>query len=270
MAVVIMDGAIGSNLMENAGDVVSQLSLTDEARVLALHKSYIDAGANVICSNTFSANRYGKLTFPLADVVAKGVELAKKAAEGKGEVALDIGPFSELLEPYGDLSEEDCENQYREILTAGAAEKPDYIFFETFMDLNMLELAVKQAVPFGIPILCSMTFMEIGKTMMGNSVQDMVDRLSQYPLKAIGLNCSLEPNLSLPIAKTFRKYTDLPIVFKPNAGLPQFEEGDICYEDANLFAQQFSGIEELGDVWIGGCCGSTEKHVRRLAVHYCK
>ncbi len=265
MAITILDGAIGSVLMRKGGDAVCLLNITDVATVAQLHKGYIAAGSDIICTNTFSANNYSKLSHSVSDVVAAGVSIAKDVTEGRAKVALDIGPLSELLEPYGDLTREDCAQQYCEIIAAGVSQCPDYIFFETFMDLEMLELAVKQATPYGLPIMCSMSFTESGKTMMGNSVQQMVQMLSTYPLVAIGLNCSMEPAKSLPVAREFRRYTNLPIIFKPNAGKPQVSEQGVKYEYAELFASEFEGIEELGDVYIGGCCGSTQKHIKMLA-----
>ncbi len=270
MAITFLDGAIGSILIEKGGDTVSLLNSTDVATVAQLHKSYIAAGADIICTNTFSANKYSKLNHSFIDVITAGVLIAKDVTDGRASVAFDVGPLSELLEPYGDLTEEDCAHQYCEILAAGVTQCPDYIFFETFMDLNMLEIAVKQATAYGLPIMCSMSFTKVGKTIMGDSVQQMVERLSQYPLAAIGLNCSMEPANSLPVAKEFRKYTDLPIIFKPNAGPPQLSKDGVSYEEAELFVSEFDGIEALGNVLIGGCCGSTPKHIELLTQKYKK
>ncbi len=265
MSFVYLDGALGSNLMEKGVDVVSELNIVAPERVMDLHKKYIAAGSDIICSNTFSANCYAKSEYSVSDLVRSGVSIAKQAVEVSSvKVAFDIGPLSELLEPYGDLTEEECCEQYAEIIAAGIAVNPDYIFFETFMDLEMLEIAVKQTLKYNVPLLCSMSFTEVGKTIMGNSVEQMIERLSKYPLAAIGLNCSMEPEKSLPIAREFRKITDLPIIFKPNAGKPQVSEDGISYEDAELFAREFAGIEDIGNVYIGGCCGSTPEHISRL------
>ncbi len=268
MSITFLDGAIGSILMEEGEGSVAALNITEADCVLTLHERYVAAGCDIICANTFSVNEASKLEYPAAELIGKGISLAKQAACGKAKVAFDIGPLSVLLDPYGELSEEDCARQYREIIAAGAKQQPDYLFFETFMDVNMLEIAVKEAVPFGIPIICSMSFGEVGKTMMGQSVQDIVETLSSYPLVAIGLNCSLEPEVSLPIAKEFRKYTSLPIIFKPNAGLPKFDEQGICYEDARLYAEAFADVDTLGDVWIGGCCGSSPEHLKYLVAKF--
>ncbi len=269
MAIIFLDGALGSILMEKGGDIVSEQNIINKERVINLHKDYIKSGSNIICSNTFSANHYAKSKHLVSDLIKSGVEIAKYAAEGTAtKTAFDIGPLSELLEPYGDLSEEECAEQYSEIIAAGITLKPEYIFFETFMDLDMLEIAIKQTLPYNIPLLCSMSFTEVGKTIMGHSVEQMVERLAEYPLIAIGLNCSMEPKNSLPIAQKFREHTTLPIIFKPNAGKPKFSEGGISYEDAEIFASEFNGIDQLGDVYIGGCCGSTPEHINRLTKKY--
>ncbi len=263
MSITFLDGALGSILMQG-GESVSLLNKTDPERVLRLHRQYIEAGSNIICSNTFSANRYNCSAGEVAEVVALGVALAKEAANGNAKVALDIGPLPELLDPYGDLEEEDCAEQYREILSAGTKNRPDFIFFETFMDIDMLEIAVKQATEYDIPLLCSMSFTEIKKTIMGHSVEQMCERLAQYNPTAIGLNCSMEPEKSIDVAAEFRRFTDLPIIFKPNAGKPQVSGQDVVYEDAAIFANECRPTIEFGEMFIGGCCGSSPEHIRLL------
>ncbi len=265
--ITFLDGALGSILMQNGGESVALLNLQDPDRVLSLHKEYIAAGSEIICTNTFSANRYGVDDADIEEIVATGIRIAKRAVGECGtdtRVALDIGPLSELLEPYGDLEEEDCAEQYRRIIAVGKKEGVDLVFFETFMDIEMLTLAVKQACDFDLPFICSMSFTEVGRTIMGNSTEQMCERFLPYNPIAIGMNCSMEPDKSIPIAAEFRKYTDLPIVFKPNAGKPIVSSDGVIYEDASEFAKQCQPIKELGKVFVGGCCGSTPEYIERL------
>ncbi len=267
MSITFLDGALGSILMEGGGESVTMLNLHDPERVLSLHKEYISAGSEIICSNTFSANRYGIEDTNIEEIICAGVRIARRAVEESGtntKVALDIGPLSELLEPYGDLEEEDCAEQYRRIIDAGKKEGPDLVFFETFMDIDMLEIAIKQACDAKLPFLCSMSFTEVGRTIMGHSVEQMCERLLPYKPIAIGMNCSMEPDKSIPIATEFRKYTDLPIIFKPNAGKPIVSSDGVTYEDASMFAAQCRPIVQQGKIFVGGCCGSTPEFIVKL------
>ncbi len=266
MTLTFLDGALGSNLMRKGGESVALLNRTDPQSVVSLHRQYIEAGSQIICTNTFGVNRYSCDPSEVRDLVGLGVELAREAVGDNSEikVALDVGPLSELLEPYGDLEVDDCAEQYREIIAAGMEKKPDCIFFETFMDIEMLEISVKEASQYDIPILCSMSFTEVGRTIMGNSVQQMCERLEQYSPMAIGMNCSMEPALSVRVATEFRNFTNLPIIFKPNAGKPRFSNGEVSYEDAEIFANECRPIVALENVFIGGCCGSTPDHIKTL------
>ncbi|MFI3168591.1 MAG: homocysteine S-methyltransferase family protein [Faecalibacterium sp.] len=268
--ITLLDGALGTMLWELSGTAgeVWKLNLTHPEIVAQLHTMYIEAGAQIIASNTFSANEYAarKSGEHVAQVVAAGVKIAKSAAQGKAvKVALDIGPLPELLEPYGDLTEEECEQAYREILSAGSAQAPDLIFFETFMDVEMLKIAVKVASEYALPIFCSMTFAPMGKTMMGNSVCDMIEGLAEYDIAAIGLNCSDAPASLLRVIEEFRANTDKPLIFKPNAGLPQQQDGKDVYQSGEAtFAQDMLPVLALGAVYIGGCCGTTPSHIKAL------
>ncbi len=296
--VTLLDGALGTMLWELSGTTgdVWKLNLTQPETVKKLHTLYIEAGAQIIASNTFSANCFStkKSGESVAEIVAAGVKIAKQAAQEAAcvqhahtapdaqastltqaadttttsatvKVALDIGPLPELLDPYGDLTEEDCAAAYEEIITAGVQEHPDLIFFETFMDVEMLKIAVEVAAKHALPIFCSMTFAPIGKTMMGNSVSDMIDTLRPYPIAAIGLNCSDEPSALIPVIESFRAQTSLPLIFKPNAGLPQQQNGkDVYQSDESIFAQDSLPAAHLGEIHMGGCCGTSPAHIKTL------
>ncbi len=271
--VTLLDGALGSNLMHhNNNEGVHGCNFTHPDLVYKLHCAYIENGSEIICSNTFSANslvinEHSEFTTPQA--VSAGVEIALSAAQKYNDirVALDVGPLTELLEPYGDLEEEQCKKLYEEIITAGVKSGAQLIFFETFIDLEMLKIAVNCALKLApnLPIYCSMSFLPVGKTFMGQSVQDMVQSLEPLGVSAIGLNCSMEPLQSLPVAKMFREFTDLPLIFKPNAGQPQATLDGFIYEEPQIFTKEVLPIEELGgNLLIGGCCGTTPQHIKDL------
>ncbi len=269
-SVVILDGAVGTNLweMSNCTGNVWELNITNSDIVEKLHKMYIASGSQIITSNTFSINALSakKSDYSVSQIVKAGVGIAKKAVEGtQVKVAFDVGPLPELLEPYGDLEEDECEEIYLEIIENGVAENPDFIFFETFMDIEMLKIAVKVASKFNLPIMCSMTFEKIGKTIMGNSVDDMIEGLKEYKIHALGLNCSHEPSALIDIIRSFREKTDLPLIFKPNAGLPQ-QIGDksIYKTDEDLFAEAVLPAIQLGNIYIGGCCGTNPNYIAKI------
>ncbi len=269
--VTLLDGAIGTCLWEMTGenDAVWKHNIKNTEIVETLHRNYIQAGSEIICTNTFGANRLSMKNsdYDVTAVVKAGVAIAKKAAAGtNAKVALDIGPLTDLLEPYGDVSIEEANDIYNEVISAGISEDPDIIFFETFMDIDMLELCALIADTYNKPIFCSMSFEAIGKTMMGNSVSDMITRLEKIKnINAIGMNCSLEPTISLKIIEEFYKTTDKPLIFKPNAGLPQYESGKaISATNEQFFSQEVLKAKNFGTIYIGGCCGTDPSYIRCL------
>ena len=266
----LLDGAMGTSLWAKAEKQlpVWRYNIESPEIVSELHAEYIKAGSDYIFTNTFSANRdnVSKSSFSVKEVVEKGVELAKKAAEGTNtKVVLDIGPLSELLEPYGDLEEDEAAEIYEEQIGAGVVMKPDVILFETFMDIEMLKIAVSVASKYDIPIWCSMSFDQNGRTMMGNSVKDMIDALSEFNVEAVGLNCSLGPDLAVPVIAQFKEYTSLPLIFKPNAGKNTIKDGKVITEfSVETFVEDAIASLEHGVKYLGGCCGSSPEYIKAL------
>lgn len=272
--IILLDGAVGTSLWEKAtakGEEnvpVWRYNLEDPDIVRELAADYINAGAKIIGANTFGANRgvVRRFSYKVPDVVRAGVRLAKEAAEGTDvKVALSAGPLSQLLEPYGNLTEEDARDIYEEQIGSGMEEHPDIIALQTFMDVEMMKIAATVAKQYNVPVLCTMTFEKVGKTMMGNSVQDVIDALEPIGIDGIGMNCSLGPDLALPIIREFAEKTKLPLIFKPNAGKPILStdgEAQVPYT-AEHFARE---IEPALDVvtYVGGCCGSNPEYIRTL------
>ncbi len=268
--VYLLDGASGTCLWDKAQKNIPvwRFNIENPDIVVELHKEYIAAGSDIIFTNTFSANREAveKSVYTVAQVVKAGVKLAKKAAEGTDvKVALDIGPLTELLEPYGDLEEDDAIEIYREQIGAGMSENPDLIVCETFMDIEMLKIAVGVANEYDVPVFCTMSFDKNGKTIMGNSVADMVEGLSDLRVAAIGLNCSLGPDLALPVIAQFKEHTDLPLIFKPNAGVQTVKDGKTVTEfDVDSFVSNVIPAIEHGALYLGGCCGSSPEYIKTI------
>ncbi|MBR6410253.1 MAG: homocysteine S-methyltransferase family protein [Clostridia bacterium] len=273
--ITILDGATGTMLWQMAeADGVAKVpvwiySMEHPEYVERVAKAYIEAGSDIILSNTFGANGPSvrkSSSYDPAEVVRTGVRIAKQAAEGTSvKVGLDIGPLSELMEPYGDLEEDEVAEIYTEMMRAGVEAGADLIFLETFIDLNMMAVAAQTAVSFGVPVLCSMSFEKSGKTIMGNSPKDVAETLAPLGVSAVGINCSLGPDQALPILKAYSEATDLPLIFKPNAGMP------ILTPDGKSVAS-VDAIHFVDDVapalpyvsYVGGCCGSAPLYIEKL------
>lgn len=273
--IILLDGAGGTslwNMAEAQGfakDPVWKYNVDHPELVEKLAEDYIAAGSQIIYTNTFGANGPAvarSSDYSVAEVVSAGVRIAKKAAAGTGvKVALDVGPLSILMEPYGDLTQEEAEEIFREQIGAGMAEHPDLIVLETFMDLEMLKVAAGVAKSYGVPVLCTMTFEARGRTMMGNRVEDIVEELTELGVDGVGLNCSLGPVDALPIIREFAEQTELPLVFKPNAGKPVLaEDGSVISPySAQDFADDVAPVLDLV-TYLGGCCGSSPEYISTL------
>lgn len=275
MSITLLDGAMGTGLwaLADAAGVekvpVWKYNIEHPELVEAMNRQYLEAGSQIIQANTFGANGPAvkhSSDYDPAVVVAEAVKIAKKVAAGTDvKVALPFGPLSELLEPYGDLEEDECFEIYDTVIKVGVEAGADVVFLETFMDIEMMAIAAKAALQYGKPVFCSMTFEKVGKTMMGNSVQDAIDKLVPLGIAGIGMNCSLGPEQALPIIKEFSEKTDLPLFYKPNAGKP------VLNADGSSTAP--IGPEEFAELlkpavpyvsYIGGCCGSDPEYIKEI------
>ena len=272
--IVLLDGAVGTSLWEKAtakGEenvAVWRYNIEDPDIVRELASDYIDAGARIILANTFGANRsaVSNTLYHVPDIVKAGVKLAKEAAAGTDvKVALSAGPLSQLLEPYGYLTEAEAREIYEEQIGSGMDEHPDLILLQTFMDVEMMRVAVSVAKQYNVPVFCAMTFEKVGKTMMGNSVSDILNTLEPLGIDAIGMNCSLGPDLALPIIREFSEKTELTLIFKPNAGKPILAadgKTQVPYT-AEHFAKETEPALDFVK-YVGGCCGSNPSYIRTL------
>lgn len=267
---ILLDGAMGT-MLQAAGLPVGQLpefwNLTNGETVTAIQKQYVDAGSHIIYANTFGANRH-KLSgcgHSVREVVMAGVCAAKKAAEGTDtQVALDIGPIGQLLEPLGTLSFDEAYDIYQEMVTAGAEAGADLIVFETMSDLYEVKAGVLAAKEHtDLPVWVTMTFEATGRTFVGVTVPAMALTLTGLGVDAIGFNCSLGPKELLDMAEELRHWTDLPLILKPNAGLPDPATGAYTITPEE-FARELCPAAEKGVTIFGGCCGTTPDFIRAL------
>ena len=235
-----------------------------------VHRNYIAAGSRVIYSNTFGANGH-KLAGTgrtVAEVIAANIATARRAAERSGtagvRVALDIGPIGELVEPLGTLSFEAAYELFREMVAAGEEAGADLVIFETLTDLYEVKAAVLAAKEHTkLPIWVTMTFEQNGRTFLGAAVPSVAVTLDALGVSAFGVNCSLGPVELVPIVDELMEWTDLPIIVKPNAGLPDPRTG--AYEmTAEDFGREMAVFAQRGALIMGGCCGTTPDFIRAL------
>ena len=265
---ISLDGAMGTMLQVRGlkmGETPEILNITNPQMLTEIHKEYINAGADIIYANTFGANRY-KLEhcgYSVDEIIKAGIKNAKKACEGTETLtALDIGPIGQLLEPTGTLTFEEAYDIYKEQIIAGC--EADVIVFETMTDLYELKAAVLAAKENSDkPIICTMTFEENMHTFTGCSVSSMALTLEGLGVDVIGINCSLGPAELYPVAKELCKWTTLPVVLKPNAGLP-----DPVTNQYSITPKEFAGLMQklvpLGVKIFGGCCGTNPEFIKEL------
>ena len=264
---LLLDGGMGTMLLKAGmplGTLPESMNLTDAALVESIHRAYIGAGAEVVYTNTFGANRkklHGR--YDAAELVRAGVACAKRACGGtKALTALDVGPLGELLEPAGLLTFDEAYECFREVMEAG--KDADLVVIETMTDLAELRAAVLAARETSDrPIFCTMTFDASGRTFMGVTPECMAVTLEHFGVSAIGLNCSLGPDEVLPIVQRILASTALPVIVKPNAGLPDPKTG-VYSISPEAFAASMEKLLDLGVTIIGGCCGTSPEYTAAL------
>ena len=271
---VILDGGMGT-LLQKAGLAPGELpeswNLTHAEDVTAIHRAYFDAGSNVVNTNTFGANSLKFSTDELDDIIRAAVENARTAAEGSaGEqekfVALDIGPTGKLLQPLGDFDFEAAVAVFAETVKLGVKYGVDLITIETMNDSYETKaalLAVKENSD--LPVLVSCAFGEDGKLMTGASPAAMVAMLEGMGADAIGVNCSLGTKALSPVVREYLCLSSVPVLLKPNAGLPAVVEGETVYNVSPAeFARDVAALVHDGVRVAGGCCGTTPDYIQAL------
>lgn len=265
---IILDGAMGTMIQKSGlklGEIPETLNLTHPEMIKDIHRGYVDVGTQIVCANTFGANGY-KLKdsgYTVEEIIKAGIKNAKDAVGNKALVALDIGPIGQLLEPAGSMSFDTAYDYFKEEILAGA--DADVIFFETMTDLLEVKAGVLAAREnSNKPILVSMTFEENMRTFAGVSVASAALTLEGLGVNALGVNCSLGPDELAPIVKEFTKWTNLPIIVKPNAGLPDPNSNTYNVKPKD-FSESLSKIIDFGTVkLVGGCCGTTPEYIKAL------
>jgi homocysteine S-methyltransferase len=275
--VVLADGAMGTLLYDKGipfDRSFDSLNLTDPSLVQAVHREYIRAGAELIETNTFGANRFrlaahGVIDAPRA-VNRAGAQVARNAREEVGEavfVAGAMGPLGKPVAPLGTIPRDEAVDAYREQVEGLVEGGVDLIIVETQTDLAEALIAVEavRRVTADLPLVLEMTFAEDGRTLYGAHPEDVVRAVTGKGVDAIGANCSVGPQKLLEIIERFRRKTDLPLSVMPNAGLPRFVSGRFLYLSSPEYLAEYAvRFADAGARLIGGCCGTTPAHVRRM------
>ncbi|WP_330389673.1 homocysteine S-methyltransferase family protein [Cellulosilyticum sp. I15G10I2] len=270
---LFFDGAMGTVLQNKGlklGELPESYNFTHPHAIESIHREYLEAGAHFITTNTFGANRYkmNNTSYTVEQVITKAIELAKNARTDFDEryIALDVGPSGKVLQPVGDVSFEEVYEVFKEQVIAGEQAGCDVILFETFTDLYELKAAILAAKEHTtLPIFCTMSFEENGRTFFGTSIEAMVLTLEGLGVSALGINCSLGPKQLKPIVDKVLKFASIPVMVQPNAGLPVMKEGTARYDiTSDEFASYMKAFADSGVSVLGGCCGTTCEYIEKM------
>ena len=268
---ILMDGAMGTMLQSRGlppGECPEVWNITQPQQVERVHREYLDAGSEIICTNTFGANalKLERTGYSVREIVQAGVECAKAARKDTtARIFLDVGPLGQLVEPVGSLSMQEAMELFREVMAAGVEAGVDGIYLETMSDLGELKAAVLAAKEQGnLPIFASMSFESSGRTFLGCPVESFGVTAQALGVTALGVNCSLAPGQLVSLVERLAKVTNLPLLVKANAGLPDPISGRFSLS-ATEYVQQMEGFLPLGLAAVGGCCGTTPETIRQLA-----
>ncbi|HUI09473.1 MAG TPA: homocysteine S-methyltransferase family protein [Bacteroidota bacterium] len=270
---VITDGAWGTELQKlglTPGEHPDLWNLSHPERVEEVASRYVEAGSDVVLTNTFRSNRIalGDRAADIAALNARGVEISRKAAAGHARVFASIGPSGKMLIA-GEVTEEDLTAAFTEQCHALAGAGADALLVETMTDIDEARIAVKAARTTGLPVIASMVFdsgKEKDRTMMGATPEEVAEALTGAGADAIGANCGLGIEGYIPVCARLRRATALPVWIKPNAGMPEMAGGRITYRTTpEEFASGARELQKAGADFIGGCCGTTPEFLRAVA-----
>ncbi len=269
---LIHDGGMGTMLqaagLAGAGVVPDLLNFSNPTEIAAIHRKYVEAGAQAISTNTFGSNRHkleGRAT--VAEVFKAAADNVRAA--GAPYVVADLGPIGELMQPMGTLSFEEAYDLFAEQVDAAVAAECDIILLETLSDLSEARAALLAAKEHSsLPVFVTMTFEEDGRTFLGTPPEVAAATLSAMGANAVGMNCSLGPAEALGFAKTLCATSRVPVLLQPNAGLPRMEGDETIYDITPAeFADAMNAIMDEGVTLVGGCCGTTPDMISLVAAN---
>ena len=269
-----LDGGMGTLLQGMGlapGELPERWNIKNPEKIKSIHRAYFDAGCNVVNTNTFGANSLKLSKEELEEIIRSAVSIARSAAEectldGERWVALDIGPSGKMLKPYGELEFEEAVRVFGEVAALGEKYGADLIFIETMSDSYETKAALLGAKENStLPVFVSNAYGIDGKLMTGADPLAMIAMLEGMGADAIGANCSVGPEALAPVMEKYLKYSSVPIILKPNAGLPKSENGRTVYDiSPEEFARQLAPLVAAGVRAVGGCCGTTPEYIKAL------
>ena len=275
--VLVSDGAMGSLLFEkglNAGDCPERFNIERPEILAEIALAYLQAGANIIQTNTFGASPFKLSDYNLDDkteeINQKAVETVKQAVDSKALVSGSVGPTGKMLLPYGDIEPTAMKANYKRQISTLIDSGVDLLCIETMTDLSEAVIAIQSAreISQDIPIIATMTFDIIPQgcvTIMGNGVAEVCAKLQETGADVIGSNCGNGTKNMITIAKEFLSNTELPIIIQSNAGIPIIVDDQVVYQETpKEFADFTKILLELGVSIIGGCCGTTPYHISAI------
>lgn len=271
---LFLDGGCGTLLQEKGlkpGELPELWSMERIEDMIEIHSQYYKAGSDIVLANTFGANRqkFHSDEYELEDIVTAAIINVKEGAymgvrDGR-EVyaALDLGPTGKLLKPMGTLSFEEAYETYKEVVVYGAEAGADLIYIETMSDTYELKAAVLAAKEnCELPVFATVTFDEKGKLLTGADIPSVIALLEGLGVDALGVNCGLGPKQMIPILEEIMQYASVPVIMKPNAGLPKQKNGEVYYDvEPEEFASYMEELVKRGASLVGGCCGTTPEYI---------
>lgn len=266
------DAVTGEGL--KPGELPETWNVDHAEEITGIHQSYIEAGSDIILTNTFGANalKFHDGSHPLEEIVHAAVQnvrnaISRSGVQRKVYAALDVGPTGKLLKPMGDLEFEDAYEAFRQVMVYGEQAGVDLIHIETMSDTYELKAAVLAAKEnTKLPVFATAIFDERKKLLTGADVPAVVSLLEGLRVDALGINCGLGPEQMLPVLEELLSYSSVPVIVKPNAGLPKQRGNETFYDVLpEDFARTMRDIAEKGAAVVGGCCGTTPEHIRHMA-----
>lgn len=276
--VILLDGAMGTMLFSNglaSGNAPETWNVDNPDRVRRVHKEYIQAGSQLILTNSFGGSRLRLAQHGLQDRAIEFNRAAASLARAEADladhpviVAGSMGPSGSLLKPYGPLDPEDVQASFAEQAKALTEGGVDVLWIETMSDMNEAIAAIDGARQAShLPITATLTFETNGRTIMGVKPEDAARVIAEKDLVAFGANCGTGPDELVAVITTLRSINpDLPLIAKPNAGIPQMLNGQVIYNGTpQIMAQFVIQARQLGANLIGACCGSTPEHIQAMS-----
>lgn len=275
--ILISDGAIGTLILNKylkAGECPELINLNNPSILENIALSYLEAGAEMIQTNTFGASRYRLINYSLENKIEEinrsAIKAVKRVIGNKAYIIASCGPSGRLLKPYGDVDTQQIRDNFKEQMSILLEEGIDAICIETMTDINETRLAIEAAKSLTdkIPIIATMTFDYTPKgfyTVMGCSIKEAALAMQESGADIIGSNCGNGIDNMIKIANEFKNNSSLPIIIQSNAGLPSIRNGEILYpETPEYMAEKATNLAKISISIIGGCCGTTPTHIKAI------